>query len=79
MSEEEASGGTQDGGLELKWLELEHKARELERERECQLRMKELEIREKEMECEDGSRIEGERTWEEFKEKELLKDKRNGS
>jgi len=40
MSEEEASGGTQDGGLELKRLELEHKARELEREQERQLKMK---------------------------------------
>jgi len=49
MLEEEASGSTQDGGLELKQLELEHKARELEREQECQLKIRELEIREKEM------------------------------
>ena len=71
MSEEEASGGTHDAELELQWLVLEHKARELVREWEYQLKMRELENREKER-CKDESRNEGELTSiKEFKEKPL--------
>jgi len=39
--------------LEIRWLELEHRANEQQRDQECQLKMKELELREKELEMKD--------------------------
>ena len=45
--DEEASGDGCATEIDLKQLELEHKAREQKRQWECQLKMKELEIREK--------------------------------
>ena len=42
-----------NSAVEIKRLELEHRANEQQRDQECQLKMKELELREKELEMKD--------------------------
>ena len=46
LSDEDFSGVGNE--VEIKWLELEHHAREQEKNRECQLKIKELELEERE-------------------------------